>query len=244
MIVRDIMTTHVVTVTPSDTLAHAATLLRQHQFHHIPVVNILKAPAHEGVTYSQETAYEFAGLLTTLDFDLTPEHVRHDSSSDILSRAWPEQRVAEVMDRAPICVTSTTSVGSAAQLFIERRLSCLPVIEYAQEKQAVRTLLVGVITRSDLLRAFARAMGAFEPGMQLHIPLPEGNVTPLVQALHIMQDLHLSIIGILVAPSAGETPEIATLRLRTINPVPLFHHLKAAGVTYSSPLEEESESHG
>ena len=146
------------------------------------------------------------------------------------------------MDRSPVCVTSTASVGSAAQLFIERRLSCLPVIEYAQEEQTVRTLLVGVITRSDLLRAFARAMGAFEPGMQLHIPLPEGNVTPLLQALHIIQDLHLSIISILVAPSTGDTPDNATLRLRTINPVPLFQHLKEAGITYSSPLEE-SESH-
>jgi acetoin utilization protein AcuB len=241
MIVRDIMTTHVVTVTPGDTLAHAATLLRQHQFHHLPVVNVLKAPAHEGVTYTQQTAYEFAGLLTTPDFDLTPEHTRHDSSSDILARAWPEQRVAEVMDRSPVCVASTASVGSAAQLFIERRLSCLPVIEYAQEEQTVKTLLVGVLTRSDLLRAFARAMGAFEPGMQLHIPLPEGNVTPHVQTHHIIQDLHVSIISVLVAPSTRDTLDNATLRLRPINPVPLFQHLKAAGVTYSSPLEE-SES--
>ena len=242
MIVRDIMTTHLVTVTPGDTLAHAATLLRQHQFHHLPVVKVLKAPAHEGVTYTQQTAYEFAGLLTAHDFDLTPEHARHDSSSDILSRAWPERRVAEVMDRSPVCVMSTASVGSAAQLFIERRLSCLPVIQYAQEEQTIRTLLVGVITHSDLLCAFARVMGAFEPGMPLHIPLPEGNVTPLMQTMTILQYLHVSIISILVAPSTGNTLDNATLRLRTINPVPLFQHLKAAGVTYSSPLEE-SESH-
>ena len=67
------------------------------------------------------------------------------------------------MDRTPICVMSATSVGSATQLFIERRLSCLPVIQYAQEEQTVKTLLIGLITRSDLLRAFARAMGVFEP---------------------------------------------------------------------------------
>ncbi|HEX6553930.1 MAG TPA: CBS domain-containing protein [Ktedonobacteraceae bacterium] len=32
MIVRDIMTTKLVTVEPDDTLGHAAQLLRQHQF--------------------------------------------------------------------------------------------------------------------------------------------------------------------------------------------------------------------
>jgi acetoin utilization protein AcuB len=241
MIVRDIMTTHLVTVRPDDTLAHAATLFHQRQFHHLPVVRVLKAPAQEGVTYTQQRAYEFAGLLTALDFDITPEHVRHDSSSDILSRAWQEQRVAEVMDQSPVCVMSTASVGSAAQLFIERRLSCLPVIEYAQQEQTIRTLLVGILTRADLLRAFARVMGTFEPGMQFHIPLPGGDVTPLVHVLQILGELHLVILSILVSPVDGNIPNYAILRLRTINPVPLFQHLKAAGIVYSSPLEE-SES--
>ena len=146
------------------------------------------------------------------------------------------------MDRSPVCVASTASVGSAAHLFVEHRLSCLPVVEYAQQEQTVRTLLVGVITRSDLLRAFARAMGAFEPGMQLQIPLPEGDVAPLVQTLQILRDLHLPVISLLVAPTARDVPAYATLRLGTINPVPLFQHLKAAGIAYDNPLGE-SESH-
>jgi acetoin utilization protein AcuB len=242
MLVRDIMTTHLVTVAPDDTLAHATALLRQRQFHHLPVVKVLKAPAHEGVTSAQQTAYEFAGLLTSRDFDLTPEHVKHDSSSDILSRAWHEQRVAEVMDRSPLCVTSTASVGSAAHLFVERRLSCLPVIEYAQQEQTVKTMLVGIITRSDLLRVFAHVMGTSEPGMQLQIPLPEGDLAPLIQTLHILQDLHLPVISLLIAPTTGDAPAYVTLRLRTINPVPLFQCLKAAGIAYDNPLGE-SESY-
>jgi CBS domain-containing protein len=38
MIVREVMTTGLVLVTPDNTLGHAANLLRQHQFHHLPVV--------------------------------------------------------------------------------------------------------------------------------------------------------------------------------------------------------------
>ena len=38
MIVREVMTTRLITVAPDDTLSHAANLLRQHQFHHLPVV--------------------------------------------------------------------------------------------------------------------------------------------------------------------------------------------------------------
>ncbi len=52
MIVRDIMTTKLVTVAPDDTLAHAANVLRQYQFHHLPVVrtvniNDLPQPEHD-----------------------------------------------------------------------------------------------------------------------------------------------------------------------------------------------------
>ena len=38
MIVSEVMTTKLVTVTPDDSLSHAANLLRQHRFHHLPVV--------------------------------------------------------------------------------------------------------------------------------------------------------------------------------------------------------------
>ena len=40
MIVSEVMTTKLVTVAPDDTLSHAANLLRQYQFHHLPVVKV------------------------------------------------------------------------------------------------------------------------------------------------------------------------------------------------------------
>ena len=69
MIVRDIMTTHLVTVTPGDTLAHAATLLRQHQFHHLPVVRRPQGSRSRGrdiLRNRQRTSLQAYSLLTTL----------------------------------------------------------------------------------------------------------------------------------------------------------------------------------
>ena len=51
MIVREIMITRLITVTPDDTLSHAANLLRQHQFHHLPVVREVKAVEPEKAAY-------------------------------------------------------------------------------------------------------------------------------------------------------------------------------------------------
>lgn len=250
MIVSEVMTTRLVTVTADDTLSHAANLLRQYQFHHLPVIK--GAPVYYGMldtTRGQRPVLE--GLLTSHDIDMAA--AVGGSSSDILRRPWQEQRVVEVMHRANMRVTPTTSVAAAAQILVERGLNCLPVVEYvspdpvettaeqdsstpdlSRETQVEQTLLVGLLTRSDLLMALARALGAFEPGMQLSLPLPMGDLTPLATTLQLAADLHITVRSVLAAPLDGPVPLVATLRLGTIHPAPLLVRLQEANIHYSS----------
>jgi acetoin utilization protein AcuB len=251
MIVSEVMTTRLITVTPDDTLSHAANLLRQYQFHHLPVIK--SGQGYFGVidtTRGQRPVFE--GLLTSQDIDVAA--AVGTSSSDILHRPWQERRVLEVMHRASIRVTPTTGVAAAAQILVERGLNCLPVVEYEspasamtnepaagttqaeQTKQAEspeQALLVGLLTRSDLLMALARALGSFEPGMQLSIPLPMGDLAPLVSVLQIAGELHIQVRSVLAAPLEGPVPLVATVRLGTIHPAPLLERLQAAQIQYT-----------
>ena len=148
------------------------------------------------------------------------------------------------MHRALIRVTPITSVAAAAQILVERGLNNLPVVEYEQIEQETHTILVGLLTRSDLLIALARSMGAFEPGMQVDITLPLGDMAPLAETLRIASELHTPIRSIIAAPLTNSVPLVATLRLGTINPTPLLLRLKEAGIHYAfaDPLPE-GESH-
>jgi acetoin utilization protein AcuB len=250
MIVRDIMATKLVTVAPDDTLSHAANLLRQYQFHHLPVVR----PAHRAAEtghVGQETHEEIEqkdlllleGLLTSQDIDLVVALARQGASSDALHRPWQERHVAEVMHRATIRVTPATNLAAAAQILVERGLNCLPVVEYELgEQRETQTVLVGLLTRSDLLMALARSMGAFEPGMQLIVPLPMGDVTPLAKTLLLAAELHMQVRSVMAAPLGGNIPLSATIRLGTINPAPLLVRLQEAHIQYSfadALLEDE-----
>src|SRR5436305_6748218 len=133
MIVRDIMTTKMITVVVDDTLSHAANLLRQSQIHHLPVVRHIHTPEIEKTEQgAPKTLYILEGLLTSQDIDLVVALDKQRSSGDLLNRPWYSQHVAEVMHRASIRVTPTTSAGAAAQLLVERGLTCLPVVEYEQ----------------------------------------------------------------------------------------------------------------
>ena len=240
MIVREVMMTSLITVTPDDTLSHAANLLRQHQFHHLPVARTAHAPEAGKSGYSAPKArILLEGLLTSYDIDLAVELERQSSANNTVERPWQEQRVVEVMHRSLIRVTPTTSVAAAAQILVERGLNCLPVVEYAaaevpseDAEQDAPPLLVGLLTRSDLLIALAHITGAFEPGMQLILPLPPHDVTPLAQMLMLAAELHIQVPSVVAVSQKEGVPRVATVHISTIYPAPLLKRLQEAGIQY------------
>ncbi len=241
MIVREVMTTKLVTVTPDDTLSHAVSLFRQYQFHHLPVVRAGSKQAETLGTQrrTRDSLAVLEGLLTSSDIDLAVA-VGTESSGDVLRRPWQERRVAEVMHSATMRVTPTTSAAAAAQILVERGLNCLPVVEYDDAEHAeepagpeTRAFLAGLLTRSDLLLALARALGAYEPGMDLTVQLPGGDLAPLASLLLMAKELHIQVRSIIAAPLEGNVPRVATVRLSTINPGPLLVRLHEAGIHYT-----------
>lgn len=252
MIVREVMTTPLITVTPDDTLSHAANLLRQHQFHHLPVVRVAKEPQTGETGYSAPRgSLLLEGLLTSYDIDLAVELEKQHSSGEGLEKPWQERRVVEVMHPVPLLVTPTTSVASAAQIMVERGLNYLPVVEYASSELSVQDTqedalptLVGLLTRSDLLIALARMTGAFEPGMQLILPLPPGDMTPLGKMLLLAAELHIQVPSVVATPPREGVPRVATVHVSTIHPAPLLKRLHEAGIGYGfAGTQLEGETH-
>ena len=110
-------------------------------------------------------------------------------------------------------------------------------------KAEARTFLVGLLTRSDLLMALARSMGSFQPGIAVHIHLPDGDMTPLATMLLVATELHIQVRSILAGPLHGPVPSRATIQLGTIHPAPLLLRLQKAGVSYEFadfPQEHET----
>src|ERR1700694_3866979 len=125
MIVSEVMTTKLITITPGDTLSHAANLLRKYQFQHLPVVRTTSTFGISDTRPGQRPVLD--GLLTSQDIDVAAA-VGTWSSSELLHRPWQERRVVEVMHRAVMRVNPTTSVAAAAQMLVDRGLKCLPLV--------------------------------------------------------------------------------------------------------------------
>lgn len=119
MLVAELMRAHPIIVTQDATLSEVADLMYLYQVRELPVTG------QEG---------QLCGILT--EADLWNFCRTHGSSS----------KVSEVMTRAVQYVKEQDSVSVALEMFCQRRLKCLPVVDE-------RGVVVGTLSRCDLLAA-------------------------------------------------------------------------------------------
>lgn len=144
MKIEDVMTTEVATVGPGTSLKEVARELVERRISGMPVVDdeghVLGVISEADLIVKERgEPPQRGGLLARLlDRD------DHDDHAKL------EARVAgEAMTSPAITIESRRLVGAAAALMLDMQINRLPVLKNGQ--------LVGIVTRADLVRAFARA---------------------------------------------------------------------------------------
>ncbi len=143
MKVKDVMTAEVMTVQPGTSLKEVARLLVESRISGLPVVDadgrVLGVISEADVLMKEAGAGRSRG--GPLAWLLDP--------LDVVERLKLDARVAgEAMTSPPVTIESTRPVAVAAELMIEQGINRLPVLDQGK--------LVGIVTRADLVRAFAR----------------------------------------------------------------------------------------
>jgi CBS domain-containing protein len=130
MLVRDVMTRDVVTVSPKTSVLNARRLLATHRIRHLPVV---VGDEVVGLVSSRDIAITDVQLIRSLDA----------LESDLLTGRY--RRIEAVMSAPAHVVTPDEPVQRAAEHMIDRRIGALPVVEHGR--------LVGIIALTDCVRA-------------------------------------------------------------------------------------------
>lgn len=128
LLVRDLMTSEVETVQPSSTLAELLDLLQERNIRHVPVVD------DEG---------ELVGLVTQRDLLRRSLAARGDLPLTVREEVVSHRTVDEFMTVGVMTVDPDAPLGEAAELILDNKLGCLPVVEGPH--------LVGIITESDFV---------------------------------------------------------------------------------------------
>ncbi|EIE99478.1 CBS domain-containing protein [Saccharomonospora glauca] len=129
---KDIMTSPVVTASPDDPVKRVTRLLTEHGFTALPVV---------------DDADQVVGIVTEADVmaGRVPRDARHRSG---YSAEPPPGTVAEVMTPSPTCTQQSEDVADLVSTLLEGHHRAVPVL--------AGTKLVGIVTRSDVVRALSR----------------------------------------------------------------------------------------
>ena len=133
-LVKDWMSTDVISVTPDASLADADQLMITHVIRRLPVL---------------EEDGTLLGIVTYGDIrSARPSRASTLHMWELESMA-AHLKVAEFMTTRPLTIQENATIGKAAQLMLNNMISGLPVLNKAGE-------LVGIITESDIFRLVAK----------------------------------------------------------------------------------------
>ena len=130
MLVKDFMKRDPITVKKDDSFRYALKLIRKEGIKHLPVLEGKKVV---GIVTDRDLRQAAPSPATTLEV--------HE-----LNYLLERLEVEAIMTKRVITVTPESKLLDAAKLLIARKIGCLPVVEQDE--------LVGIITETDILRAY------------------------------------------------------------------------------------------
>lgn len=203
MLVRDIMQAHPVSATLETRLPHLLRLLQRRGFRHVPILD----------------AGRLVGIVSDRDIKQSMASAASLTEGRERERLLEELTAGQIMARAVVTIGPMFAVEEAARLMATRKISALPVTEEDR--------LVGIVTETDVLQLFVRAMGVLEPSSRLDVVVADraaglGEIARLVEGT----GCRISSVMTLETPT-GEREVV--LRLATIDPGPAVKALEARG---------------
>jgi acetoin utilization protein AcuB len=214
MLVRSRMTREVVTASPQTTLAEALSLTRSHRIRHLPVLA-------EG---------KLVGLVTDRDLRLAmPGPGLGPDAEAERKRILESVTLREVMQTEIVTTWPEIPIEDAARQLYEHRIGCLPVMKDDD--------LVGILTETDVLRAFVELFGAHMPSSRIEVRMPNrpGELARVVRLIGI--DYKINITGMVVPPLDGDA-SIAIIHLQTVSPEAVIEALVKLGYEVGWPSLE------
>lgn len=180
MLVKDWMTKDPVTITDDTSMMKAIHLMKQHRFRRLPVM-------HGG---------ELVGVVT--DRDLKEASPSKATTLDVheLYYLLAELQVKDIMTRNPITVREDDTVEHAAQIMLEHTISGLPVVNADGR-------LTGIITQSDVFRAFMHITGIQQGGIQFALKL-EDKPGLIKEVVDLLRSRGARFISLLTSTATSE----------------------------------------
>jgi acetoin utilization protein AcuB len=192
MLVRERMSQEPVTITSDVSVTDALRLMRERKVRRMPVLD-----SHGklvGIVSDQDLLYASPSPVSSLSVW---------EMNYLLARL----KVEEVMTRKVITVTEDTPLEEAARIMADNKIGGLPVMR--EDK------LVGIITETDLFKAFLEMLGARQAGVRVTALIPSAKGT-LAKIANAIFGVGGDIIALSASPDASGTRWQVTFKVQDV----------------------------
>lgn len=149
MLIKDFMSTNVVTVDPDSSIVRANNILKEKKIRRLCVVKEDK----------------LIGIVTDSDIkQATPSKATTPSVGQIVY-VLSSGRIKDIMTKAPKTIAADMTLDDAALMMLDNKISSLPVMENGR--------LVGMLTESDIFKALVIFTGVYQGGIKFGLEVPD-----------------------------------------------------------------------
>jgi acetoin utilization protein AcuB len=191
MLVRDVMQVRPVAVTVETRLPEVMRLLQPRGYRHLPVL--------EGG--------QLVGIISDRDVKQSVASAALASDGREGERLIEELTAGQIMTRRVVTVGPTCGVEEAARLMATGKFGALPVTDGDR--------LIGIVTETDVLHLFVRALGVLEPSSRIDV-LVRDPETGLGEAVRAVEDTGSRVSSVMTLAAPNGEREIV-LRVATID---------------------------
>ncbi|WP_050616073.1 acetoin utilization AcuB family protein [Bacillus testis] len=208
MLLEEIMSRDLVTLTEANTIHEAFDIMRKHHIRHLPIV---------------DEQQHLVGLVSNQDIrDATPSIFRSTHFLEDL-----QQPLKAILKKDVITGHPLDFVEDVAAVFYENKIGCMPVLLDGK--------LVGIVTETDLLHTFVKLTGANQPGSHIQIKV-RNKPGILSDVAAIFKEKKVNIHSVLVYPAPdNDLFKILVIRVQTMNPSLVIKELRDKGYDIQWP---------
>ena len=213
MLVKDIMTSDVVTVGEDQSMLEAREILRGKNLVSLPVTDDLK---------------RIRGIITVDDIGKASP-----SDSSTLSRYEANYllgrlKVKDVMRRTVVTVDADDTIEFVAYKLYKYRVNALPVVNKENR-------LCGIVSRSDIFRSIVEMMGMNRNCLRITIEAPD-KVGVVAEISNIMKEDGINIISLVTKQNGDGTAEITIRAALNNNGMDIIEQIREAGYVVSDVM--------
>ena len=185
------MTRNVITVNQADPVSLAFELLLTNDIRHLPVLSRGK----------------LAGIITDRDLHeaLIPSDPSHTHRS--MYHTVKNIKAKNIMTPNPISIEADAPIDRAAQIFLDRKIDCLPVKDG-------KGILVGILTSTDILKAFLELREILGGIQKIDIIM---ETTEYEEVLQVLRGQKVSVVSVGITSNNDLKRTVFSFRVKDTN---------------------------